>query len=359
MAVYQDGKLVLYGFVGDNYWGEGFTSLDVLEALAEHGRENDIDVHINSGGGYAFEGLAIYNALNSHEGVVRIVVDAIAASAASTIAMAGDKITMKAGSMMMIHDPSGVTFGTADDHEKSLSMLDKLGDQMASLYASRSNNEIDDVRQDMKDELWMTSSEAVEQGYADTAESAKAKAVAAFDYRAYSKAPDKLVARARAKNWSLERAVQKAAASAASPNPSEEKPMGTKNGAGAQTAPQDASASAGDPAADVKARIRAIMSCEEAKGRETLANHFAFETEMSVEDAVAALNVTPVATAAPESSGKSDNGNSTADAGSYEKTRMQSSGQAAPTGGQQTSKSKTTMSRGEIFAARAKQMNGG
>ena len=77
-----------------------------MAALAEHGRENDITARINSGGGYTHEGLAIYNALAAHKGKVRVEVDGVALSSASLIAMAGDEIIMKAGAIMMIHDPA-------------------------------------------------------------------------------------------------------------------------------------------------------------------------------------------------------------------------------------------------------------
>jgi len=221
MAVYENGELVLYGFVGEDYWDEGFTAREVISALAEHGRDNDITVRVNSGGGYTHEGMSIYNALKAHAGNVRIEVDGVALSSASLLAMAGDEIVMKAGALMMIHDPSGITIGNADDHEKSREMLDKVGDSMASIYAQRSGKDAADVRAAMKDEIWLTAEEAVEQGYATEAESAKAKAVAAFDYRIYAHAPQKLKTLASKKHWSLEEAMTKAASSAQPLEPKE------------------------------------------------------------------------------------------------------------------------------------------
>lgn len=239
MTVYENGELVLYGFVGEDYWDEGFTAREVISALAEHGRDNDLTVRLNSGGGYTHEGMSIYNALKAHAGNVRIEVDGVALSSASLLAMAGDEIVMKAGSLMMIHDPSGITIGNADDHEKSREMLDKVGDSMASIYAQRSGKEVADVRASMKDEIWLTAEEAVEQGYATEAESAKAKAVAAFDYRIYAHAPQKLKTLASKKHWSLEEAMSRAAAAASPTGHQQEQSMTDKPQADASTADLD------------------------------------------------------------------------------------------------------------------------
>ena len=226
MAVYENGELVLYGFVGENYWDEGFTAREVISALAEHGRDNDLTVRLNTGGGYTDDGMSIYNALAAHRGRVRMEVDGVALSSGSLIAMAGDDIIMKAGSLMMIHDPATITVGDAADHETSIGRLNKLGDLMASIYAERSGKSAEEVRAAMKDEIWLTPEEAVEQGYATEAETAKAKAVASFDYRIYAHAPKRLTTLASKKNWSLPETD--AAATAASTRPQKEPSMATE-----------------------------------------------------------------------------------------------------------------------------------
>ncbi|WP_420415117.1 head maturation protease, ClpP-related [Roseibium sp.] len=347
MPVYVNGELVLYGFVGDDFWREGFTSTEVLEALAEHGTENDLPVRLNSGGGLAFEGLAIYNALQAHQGKVTITVDAIAASAASIIAMAGDEIIMRAGSEMMIHDPSGVTFGTAEDHEKAKTALDKLGSQMASIYAARSDNNAEDVRQTMKDETWLTADESVAAGYADSAEAAKAKPVSAFDYRIYSNAPDRLVALSLEKGWSLPTAVSRSAASAASTG-QQETIMPDKTKADDKAAETDKLKA--DVAAETKERIKAITGLAEAEGRGALASHLAFNTEMDVEAAKATLAT------APKEPGSVEEGqqNSDLDPTAYEQQRLLASGQALPGGS--PSNVKAEVKPGEIYAARRQSL---
>ncbi|KTQ95016.1 hypothetical protein NS226_13880 [Aureimonas ureilytica] len=296
MDIYRDGALYLYGVVGESYWDEGFTASQVLLALAEHGRDQDITVHINSGGGVVDDGIAVYNALASHKGHVRVEIDAVALSSASLIAMAGDTVVMRAGALMMIHDPSTITIGPADAHARTIEQLDAYATQMAAIYAERSGKTVDEARSDMKAEIWLTSTQAVEQGYADEAEAAKAKAVAAFDYRVYAKAPKELHVTARKKGWSMNEPGSKPTATATTPSNKQEPPMGDKPNGG--EAPDNTAVIAAAVKAD-RERRRSILALEEAKGRETLAAYFADETEDAIEKVKAALAAAPKASADP------------------------------------------------------------
>lgn len=196
MKLIIGGELVLHGDVGD-MWGDGsgFTSHDVLEALAELGPK-DITVRLNSGGGFVWDGVAIYNSLLAHAGKVTMMIDGIAASAASVIAMAGSKIVMGDGAQMMIHDPSAITWGTASDHQQSADALNRLGDQMAAVYAGRTGKTTDEMRTLMLAETWFSAEEAINAGLADETVApaekiaATAKAgVTKFDYHLYKRAP--------------------------------------------------------------------------------------------------------------------------------------------------------------------------
>lgn len=325
MPVLQDGELVLYGFVGETYFEQGFTSQDVLTALAEIGRDTDVTVRMNSGGGYVHEGLAIYNALVAHKGEVTVQVDSIVASSASLIAMAGDRIVMKAGSLMMIHDPAGITFGTAEDHEKTRIALDKMGDAFAGIYAERSGKDAADVRAAMKDELWLGAEEAVAEGYADEAEAAKAKPAAAFDYRMYAHAPQRLTAMAKTKNWSLSAAMN--AASAAPTAQHREKSMSDKTKADDLTA-ADIDKAKADGAKAAQARIKAIMSSDAAKGNAEQAEYLAYETDMTADAALAILGKARKAPVATNDEG--DEVETPADPNAYAAERAKASGLAAP-----------------------------
>jgi ATP-dependent protease ClpP protease subunit len=208
-------ELVLYGDVGDFGWSDEdhFTAREVIEALHEMGR-GDVSVRLNSGGGLVSEGTAIFNALKAHPGEVTMYVDGIAASAASVVAMAGDLIVMRPGSLMMIHDPSGLTLGTAEDHRGTANVLDKMGDIAASIYAERSDKSAEEIRNLMLAETWLDGQEAEELGFADEVESdGEATAYAAFDYTLYQKTPDHILQSAQRKT-KRKRPVSPAARSA-------------------------------------------------------------------------------------------------------------------------------------------------
>jgi ATP-dependent protease ClpP protease subunit len=195
------GELMLYGPVGfrDFFEDAGFTGDQVVKALGEV--KGDITVRLNSGGGAATEGAAIYNALKRHDGKVTVSIDGIAASAASLIAMAGDEIVMPLGSLMMLHEPAGITFGPADAHRKTAATLDTMIGVYAQVYAARSGRPEKDIRKLMKDETWLTAREAVENGLATFAsdEQESIEADASFDYTTYRNAPARLVALAMAR----------------------------------------------------------------------------------------------------------------------------------------------------------------
>ncbi|CAO4138039.1 head maturation protease, ClpP-related [Methylorubrum extorquens] len=229
MTVLVNGtEIVLSGTVGDLYWDECFTASDVILALAQVGRGQDVTIRLNSGGGIATEGAAIHSAIAAHGGRKTIVVEGIAASAASVIAMAGDDVVMSPGALMMVHDPSGFTFGTVDDHEKQITALTALATAMAGIYAEKTGKGVDEVRADMRAEIWMTPEEAVSGGYADRVLTRASGAdpepqPTAFDYRLFEHPPERLVALSDRRAWT-NRARSTAAAPAASPR-QQEKPM--------------------------------------------------------------------------------------------------------------------------------------
>lgn len=194
-----NGQIVLYGDVGDPWgWGDGFTPTDVMTALSVLGA-GPVTVRINSAGGIAMDGMAIYSLLKSHDGDVTVLIDGVAASAASLIAMAGKTIGMRDGALMMIHDAATVTFGNAEDHKRSEEFLDKISDNYAGVYAARAGITREAAREIMKAETWLTADVAIEKGFADSKLDEGAAKPVAFDYRLYSRAPKELPLRKRDK----------------------------------------------------------------------------------------------------------------------------------------------------------------
>lgn len=147
-------------------WFWGISADDFIQELNEVTTPN-INLRLNSPGGEVFDAIAIYNALVSHPANVTVYVDSLAASAASLIAMCGDKIVMMVGSQMMIHDAMGISIGNAAELRDYADWMDKQSDNMASIYASRAGGEASEWRDRMIAETWLFADEAVEIGLAD------------------------------------------------------------------------------------------------------------------------------------------------------------------------------------------------
>lgn len=157
-------KLSIYGSIGG--WFSENNAESVRRKLQDVKAEK-IHVHINSGGGSAFDGVAICNMLKQHTAEIIIHIDGWAASAASVIAMAGDKIIMPSNTMMMIHQASTIEYGNADLFEKTAKDLRKIDSALAASYKGRFVGTEEELKQLLKDETWLTADEAVALGLAD------------------------------------------------------------------------------------------------------------------------------------------------------------------------------------------------
>ncbi|GGO26707.1 hypothetical protein GCM10010991_07620 [Gemmobacter aquaticus] len=188
-------EIRLYGSVGGSWWDEEFfTAAQVREQLDSV--SGPLTVRINSGGGIASEGQAIYTMLVDYPDEVHVVIDAVAMSAASLIAMAGDTITMRLGSYMLVHDPANPGTdgrGTADDHTRAAKQLEIISRSYAAVYAKRAGISVEEARQIMRDETVMDGPTALMMGFATAVDEAvEAEPVARFDYRIYAHAPQSL-----------------------------------------------------------------------------------------------------------------------------------------------------------------------
>ena len=122
--------------------------------------------------------MAIVNQLQRHAARVTVDIDGAALSAASVVAMAGDEIRMAENALLMIHDPIGLTIGTAADHAKAVVELEKVKDVIVATYAARSGMDEERAARLMADETWLTAEEALEEGLVDKV--TEAKRMAAF-----------------------------------------------------------------------------------------------------------------------------------------------------------------------------------
>ena len=137
----KPARMNLYGFIGSSasFWdsdAQDITTKSVTKSLDEI--EGDtLDVHINSTGGDAFEGIGIYNALKQSDKTINVYIDALAASAASVIAMAGDTIFMPKNAQMMVHHAATFEYGNVQDFEQAIKMLNKMDNSLIASYESR------------------------------------------------------------------------------------------------------------------------------------------------------------------------------------------------------------------------------
>lgn len=162
-----EAELYIYDYI-DSWGGEwGVSASEVVTALASV-RAPVLNVHLNSPGGDYFEGVAIRTALQNHSAAVTIHVDGLAASAASVIATAGERCVIATGAQLMIHEARSVAMGTAEDMRASADLLDKVGDDIAGMYAARAGaGDVASWRALMVAETWFTAAEAVAAGLAD------------------------------------------------------------------------------------------------------------------------------------------------------------------------------------------------
>lgn len=165
----------LYDPIDDwgGWWGISAKEFaQVLDRLPDD--VDEIELHINSPGGVIFDGWAIVNSLRSHKAKVVAVVDGLAASMASVIAVAADEVVMAPNSELMIHDVSGVIWGNAADMAEFAELLDHFSDNIASLYAAKAGGTTAEWRETMKGEAWFSADEAVAAGLADRVDGAAA-----------------------------------------------------------------------------------------------------------------------------------------------------------------------------------------
>ncbi len=161
-------EIWIYEMIGEDFWtGGGVTAKNFQKELADI-KASQIDLHINSPGGVVFDGITIYNLIKQHPANVTTYIDGLAASIASVIALAGDKVIMAENALYMIHNPTGLAMGTATDMRSLADVLDKIASTMITTYVGKSKKPESEIKA-MLDAggTWMTAEEAKEAGFID------------------------------------------------------------------------------------------------------------------------------------------------------------------------------------------------
>lgn len=184
-------QVYIYGEIGDSFWSESVPASQFVREFSAIDAD-EIDLHIHSPGGSAFDGLAIATAIRTHAAKTTAYVDGLAASAASYIAIAADETVMAVGSEYMIHEAAGIALGDAAEMTKMAEVLNGLSDNIASLYALKAGGSASDWRDAMREETWYNADEAVAAGLADRvdrqAEPVKDEATNHFDLTIFAHA---------------------------------------------------------------------------------------------------------------------------------------------------------------------------
>jgi ATP-dependent protease ClpP protease subunit len=191
----EDNTLYVYDVIvtsdADAEWFGGVSSETFVKAL--RGMTGDVTVRVNSPGGDVFGGRAMAQAIRDHDGAVTVYVDGYAASAASFLTAAADRVVMAEGAFQMIHNAWTIALGNKDDFLSTAALLDKIDGSIADSYVSaakRRGKEMAaaDFAALMNEETWLSAQEAIDAGLADEVAEGKVKNV--WDLSAYSKAPE-------------------------------------------------------------------------------------------------------------------------------------------------------------------------
>jgi ATP-dependent Clp protease protease subunit len=159
-------ELRIDGYIAEQSWfADDVTPRQFKEQLAA--RSGDLTVWINSGGGECFAAAQIYNLLKEHPGKVTVKIDALAASAASVIAMAGDTVLISPVALLMIHNPATELFGEVADLERGIEMLGEIKESIVNSYQAKTGLSRAKIAKMMDAETWLNAKAAVKMGFAD------------------------------------------------------------------------------------------------------------------------------------------------------------------------------------------------
>lgn len=166
MTQSQERILFLNGTIAEESWFDDEVTPALFKDELNSG-EGDITVWINSPGGDCIAAAQIYNMLMDYKGNVTVKIDGIAASAASVIAMAGNKVIVSPVSMIMIHNPATIAAGDTSEMQKAIAMLDEVKESIIKAYEIKTGLSRARLSHLMDAETWMDANSAIELGFAD------------------------------------------------------------------------------------------------------------------------------------------------------------------------------------------------
>jgi ATP-dependent protease ClpP protease subunit len=283
----EGAEVAIYDEIG----AFGVTAKAFLAELGAIPDEVPITLRINSPGGSVFDAVAIHNALTRHPAGVTAWIDGIAASAASYVAMAAGEVVMPENAFLMVHDPTGMALGTADDMRAMAEALEKIKTSLVAGYAAKSGRPDAEIAELMRKETWLDAAEAVELSFADRL-AEPVRIAARFDAGRFRNAPPQLVEAVETAPDELaeEESGREETVDEAEPD------VGTESVEESNASPEAAADPPDPPAhpsadrirADAMAHARAVVDLCALAGLPQMAGRFLAENA-SVEDVRAAL----------------------------------------------------------------------
>ncbi|MGL5459004.1 MAG: head maturation protease, ClpP-related [Cetobacterium sp.] len=196
----NSADLFFYGDIVSSSWeswweDEAKCPQDITDFLKEVENTQDLNIYINSGGGSVFAGIAIYNLLKRHPGNKTVHVDGLAASIASVIAMAGDKIVIPSNAQLMIHKPSCYSAGNSEDFRKTADILDNAQKAITAIYMENVKEGVteDQITELINNESWFVGSEAANYFDIEVEEQSELVACTSEYFNKYKNTPEKLL----------------------------------------------------------------------------------------------------------------------------------------------------------------------
>ena len=161
------GELDIFGAIGDSWFEDSVTLKAFKSELDKLKDVDELVININSPGGDVFTGISIYNLLKQHKAKKTVRIQALAASIASIIALAGDEIEMGEGSLYMIHLPMTMGWGNREEFDKVVDRLLDIEEQMINIYVKKSKKARHEVKSMLEKETWLDGDTAISEGFAD------------------------------------------------------------------------------------------------------------------------------------------------------------------------------------------------
>ena len=196
-ATESSADLYFYGDIVGSEWekleSEDTCPTEVINFLEQVKDVQQLNIYINSGGGSVFAGLAIYNMLKRHKAYKTVYIDGLAASIASVIALAGDKIIIPSNAFMMIHKPWSWTAGNAHDLRKMADDLDRIEQGILNVYSENIREGVDmgSIQEMVDAETWLVGADAAQYFNVELSEPTQAVAMLGDSAKKYRKEPPK------------------------------------------------------------------------------------------------------------------------------------------------------------------------